>query len=283
MRAFLKRALPGMAASILPQAVMVAGALLASGSVGAVSWLYFANRLIELPLGIVSVAMGTVLLPTLTTAQADGDISEQGRAQGHAVELALGLSLPAAIGLAVLAHPIVEILFERGAFNASDTNQTAMLLMVLAGGLPGHALAKALAPSFFARGDVRRPALAALAGFAIALIGGWALMHIWQLTGIAMGVALSGWAAYIIMMQGSAHGLQPSRLLRILLAGAAMGMIVWLLKAGLEPVWQASAGLLARALMLAAMIGAGLLAYTIALRLLRVIGPGAAGQILRRR
>lgn len=283
MRAFLKRALPGMAASILPQAVMVAGALLASGSVGAVSWLYFANRLIELPLGIVSVAMGTVLLPTLSTAQAVDDLDAQAAAQNHGIALALGLSLPAAIGLAVLAHPIVEILFERGAFNASDTNQTAMLLMVLAGGLPGHALAKALAPSFFARGDVRRPALAALGGFAIALIGGWALMHIWQLTGIAMGVALSGWAACIIMMQGSAHGLQPSRLLRILTAGLAMGMIVWLCGKGLEPVWQASAGLLARALMLAAMIGAGLLAYTIALRLLRVIGPGAAGQILRRR
>lgn len=107
--------------------------------------------------------MGTVLSPTLSTAQAVDDLDAQAAAQNHGIALALGSSSPAAIGLAVLAHLIVEILFERGAFNASDTNQTATPLMVLAGGLPGHALAKALAPSFFARGDVRRPALAARA------------------------------------------------------------------------------------------------------------------------
>lgn len=286
MRAFLKRALPGMAASILPQAVMVAGALLASGTMGAVSWFYFANRLIELPLGIVSVAMGTVLLPTLSTAQTEDDLHAQNRTQDHGVELALGLSLPAAIGLALLAHPIVEILFERGAFNAGDTRQTAMLLAILAAGLPGHALAKALAPSFFARGDVIRPALAALAGFAMALIGGWALMQAFGLGGIAAGLMLSGWAASAIMVQGATKSMPSSlysRLARIVASGLAMGLAVWLVEAGLEPLWRAHTGLFARALILAALIGAGFLVYYAALRLLRVIGPGGGAPILRRR
>ena len=97
------------------------------------SWLYFANRLIELPLGIVGVAMGTVLVPELTRARARRATAPPiAQAESRGLELAVGLALPATIGLMVLSEPIVRLLFEHGAFTAADTAATAQALMWLA-------------------------------------------------------------------------------------------------------------------------------------------------------
>ena len=116
---------------------MVAGAIIASATPSAVSWLYFANRLIELPLGIVGVAMGTVLVPELTRAVRSGDRDAVAHAESRALELATGLALPATLGLIVLAEPIVRLLFEHGAFGADDSTATAHALMWLALGTAG--------------------------------------------------------------------------------------------------------------------------------------------------
>ena len=117
--AFFAKAIPGMIASSGPQLLMVAGAIIASSSPSAVSWLYFANRLIELPLGIVGVAMGTVLIPEMTRALRGGDHAAIAHAESRGLELAVGLALPATLGLIVLSEPIVRLLFEHGAFTAS--------------------------------------------------------------------------------------------------------------------------------------------------------------------
>ncbi|MGY4456869.1 putative peptidoglycan lipid II flippase [Bradyrhizobium sp. LB13.1] len=153
MRGFFAKAIPGMIAGSGPQWLMVAGAIIASATPAAVSWLYFANRLIELPLGIVGVAMGTVLVPELTRAVSSGDRDAVAHAESRALELATGLALPATLGLIVLAKPIVRMLFEHGAFGAEDSAATARALMWLALGLPAHVLIKALSPAFYARGD----------------------------------------------------------------------------------------------------------------------------------
>ena len=153
MRGFLARAIPGMVASSAPQLLIVAGAIIASSSPSAVSWLYFANRLIELPLGMVGVAMGTVLIPELTRALHGGDEGAIVNAESRALELAVGLALPAMIGLIALSDPIVRLLFEHGAFTAADTQSTSQALIFLALGLPAHVLVKALSPAFFARED----------------------------------------------------------------------------------------------------------------------------------
>src|SRR6185437_13270244 len=108
------------------------------------SWLYFANRLIELPLGMVGVAMGTVLIPELTRALQGNDKTAIASAESRALELAVGLALPATLGLAALSEPIVRLLFEHGAFTAEDTHATAQALIWLALGLPAHVLVKAL-------------------------------------------------------------------------------------------------------------------------------------------
>ena len=169
IRGFLGKAAPGMMASSAPQLLMVAGAIIASSSPSAVSWLYFAGRLVELPLGIVGVAMGTVLIPELTRAVRSEDHAGVAHAESRGLELAVGLALPATLGLIVLSEPIVRLLFEHGAFTADDTAATARALMWLALALPAHVLVKALSPAFFAREDTMTPLLAALKGVVLAV------------------------------------------------------------------------------------------------------------------
>src|SRR3954452_24168696 len=170
MRGFFLQGMAGMVANSGPQLLIMAGAIIASSSPSAVSWLYFANRLIELPLGIVGTAMGTVLVPELARAISAGDKRSVVRAESRGLELAVGLALPAALGLIVLRGPIVRALFEHGAFSAADSAATAQALALLALGLPAHVLVKALSPAFFARADTTTPLLAALKGFAVAIV-----------------------------------------------------------------------------------------------------------------
>ena len=164
IRGFLAKAAPGMMASSAPQLLMVAGAIIASSSPSAVSWLYFANRLVELPLGIVGVAMGTVLIPELTRAVRGEDRAAVAHAESRGLELAVGLALPATLGLIVLSEPIVRLLFEHGAFTADDTAATARALMWLTLALPAHVLVKALSPAFFAREDTMTPLVVSAEG-----------------------------------------------------------------------------------------------------------------------
>ncbi len=170
MRGFFAAALPAMVANSGPQLLAVTGAIIASASPSAVSWLYFANRLIELPLGIVGVAMGTVLVPELTRALRNGGTADVAHAELRGLELAVGLALPAMLGLIVLAQPIARLLFEHGAFTATDAAATAEILIWLSLGLPAHVLVKALSPAFFAREDTMAPLLATVKGAVVAIV-----------------------------------------------------------------------------------------------------------------
>lgn len=230
MRGFLGRALPGMAASAAPQLLIVAGAIVASTSPSAVSWLYFANRLIELPLGIVGVAMGTVLIPELTRALRGGDKDIIAHAESRALELAIGLALPATLGLIALSEPIVRLLFEHGAFTAADTAATAQALVLLALGLPAQVLVKALSPAFFARENTLAPLWATLKAVVVAIVCAILLGHFFGAAGIAAGVALGAWsnALSLIRQGGASFGFSVDqaarrRLPRIVAAALIMG------------------------------------------------------------
>src|ERR1700761_6113308 len=194
MQGFVGKAIPGMIASAGPQLIIVAGAIIASSSPSAVSWLYFANRLIELPLGIVGVAMGTVLVPELTRALHGGDKGAIAHAESRALELAVGLALPATLGLIALSQPIVRLLFERGAFTADDTQSTANALIWLALGLPAHVLVKTFSPAFFAREDTYAPLIATLKGFVVAIVLAVLLGHFFGASGIAAAIAGGAWS-----------------------------------------------------------------------------------------
>ena len=231
MRGFLARAIPGMVASSAPQLLIVAGAIIASSSPSAVSWLYFANRLIELPLGMVGVAMGTVLIPELTRALHGGDKSAIVNAESRALELAVGLALPAMLGLIALSEPIVRLLFERGAFTATDTQSTSQALIFLALGLPAHVLVKALSPAFFARENTYVPVVATLKAFVVAIVLAVLLGHFFGASGIAAAIACGAWSnAFSLIRQGassfgfSLDAAARRRLPRILVAALVMGV-----------------------------------------------------------
>jgi putative peptidoglycan lipid II flippase len=287
MRGFLGKAVPGMIASAGPQWLVVAGAVIASSSPASVSWLYFANRLIELPLGIVGVAMGTVLVPELTRALRGNDRIAAAHAESRGLELAVGLALPATLGLIVLSEPVVRILFEHGLFTAADTVGTAHALMLLALGLPAHVLVKALSPTFFARGDTFTPLLATLIGFAVAIVLGIVLGHAYGVGGIAAGIALGAWVSAFTLVGGIAAGFGFSiddacrrRLPRIVAAALAMGGLLW---AAARVVLAPNADLhgLAQAAMLLVLIVGGMAIYGLLLSLFGVTGWRAVLDAIR--
>ena len=233
---FAALAIPGLIASGIPQLTMIVAVMVASDWPGAVSWLYYANRLVELPLGIVGIAIGTVMTPALSHAMRGDDRELAPRTVRHGIEMALGLAMPAAIALSLLAWPIVRILFERGAFTILDSNSTGAMLGALAIGLPGHVLVKALSPVFFAREDTRTPMIAAGVGLAAALIGSLAFMAAAHPTGIALSVGLSGWiSAAMLWLLATRRGLlhigaaEWRRLILIALSALAMGIFARLM------------------------------------------------------
>ena len=166
------------------------------------SWLYFANRLIELPLGIVGVAMGTVLVPELTRALRGDDRTAVAHAESRGLELAVGLALPATLGLIVLSEPIVRMLFEHGAFTAADTAATAQALIWLALGLPAHVLVKALSPAFFARDDTSTPLMGDAEGIrGRDRFGAWCSATLFGAGGIAASIALGAWSSALALIR----------------------------------------------------------------------------------
>jgi putative peptidoglycan lipid II flippase len=273
MRGFFAKAIPGMIASSGPQLLMIAAAIIASASPSAVSWLYFANRLIELPLGLVGVAMGTVLIGELTRAVRSGDATAVAHAESRALELAAALALPAALGLIVLAEPIVRLLFEHGAFTASDTAATARALVWLALGLPAQVLFKALAPAFFARENTATPLVSVLKGIVFALATSFLFGHFFGVEGIAAGIALGAWSSALSLLREGATRFgfaidadARRRLPRIVVAALAMAAAIWMMQRFLP-----SAGL-AHVLALAALIASGIAIYGLCLRLFGVAG-----------
>ena len=136
---------------------------------GSVSYLYYADRLNQLPLGVVGIAVGTAILPPLSRQLRLGDLPGAIATQNRGLELAVLLTLPAAVALAVLAHPILAVLFQRGAFSPADTAATAAALAAYAAGLPAFVLVKVLAPAFFARHDTATPVKIAVVAMAVNL------------------------------------------------------------------------------------------------------------------
>jgi putative peptidoglycan lipid II flippase len=276
MRGFFGKAIPGMVASAGPQLLVVAGAVIASASPSAVSWLYFANRLIELPLGIVGVAVGTVLVPELTRALRGGDQGAIAHAESRGLELAVGLALPATLGLIVLGEPIVRLLFQHGLFTADDSAATAQALTFLALGLPAHVLVKALSPAFFARENTMTPLWATLKGFAVALVLSVLLGRIYGAAGIAAAIALGAWSsAFSLIRRGATtfeFSIDPAarrRLPRILAAALVLGGLMGLTEA-LVPALATNS--LAQAALLVMLISGGIAVYGLLLSLFGVIG-----------
>ncbi|CAL8979414.1 putative lipid II flippase MurJ [Rhodoplanes serenus] len=278
---------PGLVAGGIPQLTLIAGAMIASPSPAAVSWLYYADRLYELPLGVVSVAIAAVMGPVIAGRVRSGSAAEVAAAQARAMELAIGLALPSAIAFVLLAVPIARTLFERGAFVAHDTAMVAAALAAIAAGLPGHVAEKVLGAISFAREDTRTPMLAALAGLAAAVAGGLLLFPAYGHIGVAAAIAAASYvgSAVLAVVLGRRGWLRrdaaaAGRLARIVIAAAVMGLALAAARL-LADGFGVPASTLGRAAVLALLLATGLAVYLGALRLLGVIGA-ADWRALRR-
>ena len=158
IRTLFKRIAPGVLGAGVYQINMVVDTILVSlVGTGAISWLYYANRLQQLPLGVVGAAIGVAVLPILSHHLKAGEVDEAERVQNKAWEYGALLSIPAAVALIFLAEPTINILFQHGKFGSFQTDMTAKAVIAYAIGLPAYVLVKALAPNFFARGDTKTP------------------------------------------------------------------------------------------------------------------------------
>ncbi|WP_029351429.1 lipid II flippase MurJ [Bosea sp. 117] len=193
-RPILAAAAPSLLAAALPQLRFLIAGAAASGAVGGVAALFYASRLVELPLGVIGASAGAVLLPALAARVRD---AEEGAPVWRGMEATLALALPAALGLAVLAGPIVTLLFGRGAFDVSAVDLTATALIFLALSLPLQAAEKILAALAFAHGHRRLATLAGLAALLVGGIAGFALSPVMGVAGPALGVLASSLAGLL--------------------------------------------------------------------------------------
>lgn len=276
-RQFFAMAVPGVVAGGTPQLKLMAGAMVASSSQASVSWLYYANRLYELPLGVASIAIASVLVPLIAASVRNGDKSDISGAQSRTFEIALGLALPAAVAFAVLAEPIVGGLFQRGAFGPRDTTAVAAALTAICAGLPGHVLEKVFGAISFAHEDTRTPMLAALCGLAAAVAGSLLLFPRYGHVGIAAAIAVSGWVgatimAAVLVRRGwlSIDGSAWRRLPRIVAATLAMAAAIFAAKSALMGFSGYSTSAVVRALVLGLLVAIGLAVYLAAIQLLGV-------------
>ncbi|MBM3647331.1 MAG: murein biosynthesis integral membrane protein MurJ [Alphaproteobacteria bacterium] len=257
--------------------------------VGTISALYYADRIAQLPLGVVGIAIGTALLPLLARQLRAGELQSAMANQNRAVELGLLLSLPAAAALWLLSDPIVRVLFERGRFSPEDTWRAGGALAAFAVGLPAFVLIKALTPGFFAREDTRTPLNIAIVAIVVnvalnlAFLYGTSLAHV----GIALATSLSGWlnaAMLALVLVRRGHWLADARLrsrsLRMLVATIGMAATLWLALTALTPA-LAHADLKGVAA-LAAVCLLGLAVYAALGALLGIVRPSELRAALRR-
>jgi len=160
---------------------------------GSISFLFFADRVNQLPLGVIGLAVGTALLPLLSRQVRAGDEAAANRSQNRALEFSLLLTLPAAAALIVIAEPVIIVLFQRGAFTADQSKATAAALAVYAMGLPAYVLVKTLATGFFAREDTATPIKIGVFCLLVNLVLNLLLMGPFKHVGIAMATAASAW------------------------------------------------------------------------------------------
>jgi putative peptidoglycan lipid II flippase len=241
----------------------VIASLLPSGSI---AYLFFADRVTQLPLGVIGVAVGTALLPLLARQLQAGESAAAADSQNRALEFGCLLAFPAAAALMVIPGPIIGVLFERGEFTPDDTRATAAALAVYAAGIPAFVMVKVLAPGFFARQDTAAPVKVAALAMAVNLVLNLALMGPFKHVGIAAATAISAWlnaGLLAVILKRRRHFVADSRLRsripRIAVATAAMTALLaggeWLLADAL------SAGRVGEALSLAALVAGGLGAF----------------------
>ena len=286
----LRRIITGAVGAGVYQVNLLVDTMIASMvAEGAVSYLYYADRVNQLPLGVVGIAVGTALLPILSRQIRAGADEAARYSQNRALEISLLLTVPAMAAMAVLAGPLVMVLFQRGQFGPAETRATAAALAAFSLGLPAYVLAKCLTPAFFARHDTATPVkLASVAMIANILLN----LGLWPLglgaMGIALATAASAWLNVALLARelrrrGTFRLDDRLRLKapRIVLSAAAMAALVGGAGHWAEPL-MAAAGEGRRALLLAALVSGGIVVFALLAQLSGAARLGEIKEMLRR-
>ncbi|MBO6825666.1 MAG: polysaccharide biosynthesis C-terminal domain-containing protein [Sneathiella sp.] len=254
-----------------------------------ISQVYYADRVYQLPLGVIGIAVGTALLPMLTRQIRSGNEGPANETLNRAVELSMLFTLPAAAALMMIAEPIIRVLFEHGAFSPAATKTTTEALIAFSSGLPAYVLTKVYAPGFFAREDTTTPVIIGI----IAMIINIALSLFWLDTlahmGIALATSVAAWAnasiLFILLLRKGQHSPDRRlfiRLVGMLLASAAMSAVLYFVQPYLDPMLMSDL-LITRVLGLGLLIAAGGATYGMAALLFGAAKLSDLKSMLRRR
>ncbi len=268
VKRFWLLALPAIFTGGITQINIFIGTIIASSASAAISYLYFADRLYQLPLGLIGIAIGVVLLPELSRHLSAGRNEQAREVIDNSLVFAMVLTLPATVGLIILAHPIIATLFERGAFDTIATKATANALVGFSFGLPAFILIKLFQPQFFARKDTKTPtifaAISVIVNISLSLLLFPFLSHV----GIAIATSISAWvnvALLVLTLQRRSHfSLRVDQLIQqslILLSALIMGGILFGLGTLLLAPLKGELGFLIQTISLFAIIIAGSIVY----------------------
>jgi len=281
-------ALPaGMAAGVM-QINLLVGRQVASYFDGAIAWLYYADRLYQLPLGVVGIAIGIVLLPDLARRLRAGDDAGGQDAFNRATEFALLLTLPCAAGLMIIPEPIISVLFERGKFTAFDSKATAAAVAIYGAGLPAFVLQKVLQPVYFARGDTKTPFYYALVSMVLNAALAIGLSYYIGYLAAAIGTTLASSALAVMLWfgtrkMGSAAQIDArlKRVIpRIVAATLVMSVAVYFMAEFMHELLQIDGWRIAGLL---ALVSTGVISYFIAAYLLGALPKGGLRAAMRRK
>ena len=231
----LALSVPGIISGGIMQINLLIATVIATSIDRAVAYLYYADRLYQLPLGVIGVAIGVVLLPDLSRKLRAGETQAALNSQNRALELSLFLTVPAAIALMAISVPILHTVFEYGAFKSADTLSVAPAVLAFAAGLPAFAMTKVFQPGFYAREDTRTPMRFAIISVAINIIMSLLLSRWFAHVGIAAATSIAAWAnAILLAIALTRRGYYrlddrlKTRLPRILFSGVFMGLLLLL-------------------------------------------------------
>jgi len=243
---------------------------------GSISYLYYADRLNQLPLGMVGIAVGTALLPMLSKAMAGADHEKARALFNKALEVCLMLALPAAVALAVMPEALISTLFERGEFVASDTQATVSVLMSYAVGLPAYICIKVFSSAHWARKDTKTPVKIAMIGTVANIALSIALIPFIGVVGIALATGLTGWLQFVMHVRALRDHVSVGfdkkvmvSVVKIVLACVVMALVLWL---NLER-WAVAQGWMQISELALLVVGGGVV-YGLALMMFGVLSFG---------
>jgi len=248
---------------------------------GPVSWLNYAFRLMQFPIGVFGVAIATATLPSISRNAALDQLDDFRHTLARSVRLAFLLTIPSAVGLAALGKPIIALIYQRGDFTGLDTSHTANALAFYAIGLAGYSAIKIIAPAFYALGDARTPMMISLLSIVINFVMNWLLVGVLEERGLALStsvVALLNFGLLYFIMRRRINGLEGREtavaIVKIALASGAMALACWLTSSALARA--AGDGHAARLINVLASVGIGAGVFYLAASLLKVDELNAA-------